>query len=35
VREALIAARKDGRHDVLLRVKTADAAAHFVAVPLA
>ena len=34
VRDALIAARKDGRHDVLMRVKTADAAAHFVAVPL-
>jgi serine protease Do len=34
VRAALIAARKDGRHDVLMRVKTADAAAHFVAVPL-
>jgi serine protease Do len=34
VRNALVAAKKDGRHDVLLRVKTADAAAHFVAVPL-
>ena len=34
VRNALVAARKEGRHDVLMRVKTADAAAHFVAVPL-
>jgi serine protease Do len=34
VRNALVAAHKEGRHDVLLRVKTADAAAHFVAVPL-
>ncbi|HLH89100.1 MAG TPA: Do family serine endopeptidase [Xanthobacteraceae bacterium] len=34
VRNALVAAKKDGRHDVLLRVKTADAAPHFVAVPL-
>ncbi len=33
VRDALMAARKAGRHDVLMRVKTADAAAHFVAVP--
>jgi serine protease Do len=34
VRDALVAARKAGRHEVLMRVKTADAAAHFVAVPL-
>jgi serine protease Do len=34
VRNALVAAKKDGRHDVLMRVKTADTAAHFVAVPL-
>ncbi len=34
VRDALIAAQKAGRHDVLMRVKTAQAATRFVAVPL-
>jgi serine protease Do len=34
VRDALIAAHKAGRHGVLMQVKTADAAPHFVAVPL-
>jgi serine protease Do len=33
VRAALVAARQAGRHDVLMRVRTAEAA-HFVAVPL-
>ncbi len=34
VRDALVAAHKSGRHDVLMRVKTAQAATRFVAVPL-
>jgi serine protease Do len=34
VRDALAAAHKAGRHNVLMQVKTADAAPHFVAVPL-
>jgi len=34
VRDALIAAHKAGRKDVLMQVKTADAAPHFVAIPL-
>src|SRR5262249_58364635 len=34
VRDALIAAQKAGRSNVLMRVKTADAATRFVAVPL-
>jgi serine protease Do len=34
VRDALIAAHQAGRHDVLMQVKTADSAPHFVAVPL-
>jgi serine protease Do len=34
VRDALIAAHKAGRNNVLMRVKTADAAPRFVAVPL-
>src|SRR5215472_1905176 len=33
VRDALVAARNQGRHDVLVRIKTADAT-HFVALPL-
>ena len=35
VRTALAAAKQDGKHDVLMRVKTADAATRFIAVPLA
>jgi serine protease Do len=35
VRTALTAAREDGKHSVLMRVKTADAATRFVAVPIA
>jgi serine protease Do len=35
VRDALTAAHKSGRHDVLMRVKTAQAGTRFVAVPLA
>ncbi len=34
VRDALVAAHKAGRHDVLMRVKTAQAGTRFVAVPL-
>jgi serine protease Do len=34
VRDALVAAHKSGRHVVLMRVKTAQAATRFVAVPL-
>jgi serine protease Do len=34
VRDALVAAHKSGRHDVLMRVKTAQAATRFVAVPV-
>jgi hypothetical protein len=34
VRDALAAAHKSGRHDVLMRVKTAQAGSRFVAVPL-
>ena len=35
VRSALAAASKDGKKTVLMRVKTADSAARFVAVPIA
>ncbi|NEW93475.1 Do family serine endopeptidase [Rhodopseudomonas sp. BR0M22] len=35
VRSALLAASKDGKKTVLMRVKTADSAARFVAVPIA
>jgi serine protease Do len=35
VRSALAAASKDGKKSVLIRVKTADAAARFIAVPIA
>ena len=35
VRAALAAAKQDGKHDVLMRVKTADSATRFIAVPLA
>jgi serine protease Do len=35
VQGALREARASGRHDVLMRVKTADAATHFIAVPVA
>ncbi|NEW86140.1 Do family serine endopeptidase [Rhodopseudomonas sp. WA056] len=35
VRNALVAASKDGKKTVLMRVKTADSAARFVAVPIA
>ncbi|QDL99082.1 Do family serine endopeptidase [Rhodopseudomonas palustris] len=35
VRSALVAASKDGKKTVLMRVKTADSAARFVAVPIA
>jgi serine protease Do len=34
VRDALVAAHKTGRRDVLMRVKTAQAGTRFVAVPL-
>jgi serine protease Do len=34
VRDALAAAQKSGRHEILMQVKTADAAPHFVAVPI-
>jgi len=34
VRDALVAAHKAGRHDVLMRIKTAQAGTRFVAVPL-
>jgi serine protease Do len=35
VRSALTAAKQDGKHSVLMRVKTADAATRFIAVPIA
>src|SRR6185437_3109027 len=35
VRTALTAAREDGKHSVLMRVKTADAATRFIAMPIA
>ena len=34
VRDALVAAQKAGLHDVLMRVKTAQAGTRFVAVPI-
>ena len=35
VRTALTAAKEDGKHSVLMRVKTADAATRFIAMPIA